>query len=110
MDGLRSEGLLSIVDIVLNHTANDSKWIVDYPEASYNTDDCPHLWSAWVLDKAIQDFSLDFANKRIPECPSAPYVANETDLGKVMHAIRKRVIDRLNVYQYFDCNVNHVIN
>jgi len=110
MDGLRNEGLLSIVDIVLNHTANDSKWIVDYPEASYNTDDCPHLWSAWVLDKAIQDFSLDYANKKVPECPAAPFVGNETDLGKIMHAIRTKVIDRLNVYQYFDCNVNHVMN
>jgi glycogen debranching enzyme len=54
LDGLRSEGLLSMVDIVLNHTANDSKWIVDHPEATYNTDDCPHLWAAWELDSALQ--------------------------------------------------------
>jgi len=79
--------VLSIVDIVLNHTANNSKWIVDHPDASYNTDDCPHLWSAWLLDKSIQDFSLDFAAKKIPECPSAPYVGNEKDLAQVMSAL-----------------------
>ncbi len=62
---------------MLNHTANNSTWIVDHPDATYNTDDCPHLWSAWVLDKAMQDFSHDFANKKIPECPSAPYVSSE---------------------------------
>jgi glycogen debranching enzyme len=43
-----------MVDIVLNHTANDSKWILDHPEATYNTDDCPHLWAAWELDNALQ--------------------------------------------------------
>ena len=54
--------MVSIVDIVLNHTANNSNWIVEHPDSTYNTDDCPHLWSAWVLDKAIQDFSEDFSN------------------------------------------------
>jgi glycogen debranching enzyme len=53
MQGLRDTGMLSIVDIVLNHTANDSKWIVDHPEATYNTDDCPHLYCAWLFDKMI---------------------------------------------------------
>jgi glycogen debranching enzyme len=53
LDDVRKDGLLSFVDIVLNHTANDSKWIVDHPEATYNTDDCPHLHSAWLFDKAI---------------------------------------------------------
>lgn len=53
LDELREKGIVSLVDIVLNHTANNSSWIVDHPDATYNTDDCPHLWSAWVLDKAM---------------------------------------------------------
>ena len=77
LDELRNKGIVSFVDIVLNHTANNSAWIVDHPDATYNTDDCPHLWSAWVLDKAMQDFSHDFSNKKIPECPSAPYISTE---------------------------------
>ena len=51
---LKSEqGLLGIVDIVLNHTANNSEWILEHPDATYNTDNCPHLYSAWVLDDAL---------------------------------------------------------
>lgn len=79
-DGLRQQGLLTLVDIVLNHTAHNSEWIIDHPEATYNTDDCPHLWSAWELDKGLRDFSREYAKRKIPECPSAPYISNEGDL------------------------------
>lgn len=101
--------MLSIVDIVLNHTANDSPWILDHPEATYNTDDCPHLWSAWLLDKALVDFSLDYSKKKVPECPAAPYIGTAADLGKVMAAIQKRVIDPLRLYEFFLCDVATVL-
>ena len=66
VDALKEEfGLLGIIDIVLNHTANNSEWLLRHPEAAYNTRDCPHLASAYVLDKALADFSDDFANKRL---------------------------------------------
>jgi len=94
---------------VLNHTATDSSWIADHPEATYNTDDCPHLWSAWVLDKGLQEFSLEFANKKIRECPGAPYIANEADLGQVMKAIQKRVIEPLKIHEFFLCEVPQVL-
>lgn len=81
LDGMRKQGLLSFVDIVLNHTANNSQWIREHPDAGYSTDTCPHLWAAWELDKALQDFSINFEKKKVPECPCAPYIANESDLG-----------------------------
>ena len=100
---------MSIVDIVLNHTANDSPWIVDHPEATYNTDDCPHLWSAWAFDQALQDFSLQFAQRKISECPSAPFIRNEAELAQVMQAIQKRVIGPLKVHEFFLCEVPQVM-
>lgn len=62
IDHTRDEyGLLGIVDIVLNHTASNSSWLIEHPEAAYNTDDCPNLYPAWLFDKALADFSDDFA-------------------------------------------------
>lgn len=86
---LREEyGLLGIVDIVLNHTASNSVWLSAHPEAAYNTDDCPHLYPAWLLDKTLTDFSDDYANKRnMSECPAAPFINNENDLRNVLSAI-----------------------
>jgi glycogen debranching enzyme len=65
VDHLKHEyGLLGIIDIVLNHTAGNSEWLLEHPEAAYNTKDCPHLMSAYVLDRTVADFSADYANKR----------------------------------------------
>ena len=36
-------GVLSLCDIVLNHTAKESKWIRKHPEATYNCSNCPHM-------------------------------------------------------------------
>ena len=89
------------MDIVLNHTANDSKWIVDHPSATYNTDDCPHLWSAWLLDKALADLSTAYSNKQVPECSSAPYIKTEEDLKSLMHVIKTKVIEPLKLHEFF---------
>jgi glycogen debranching enzyme len=98
--------MLSVVDIVLNHTAFNSEWICKHPDACYNTDDCPHLWSAWLLDKGIRDFSNAYAHKKVPELPSAPFISNESDLGKVMHHIKTKIYEPLKLYEFFLCNVD----
>ena len=102
--------MLSVVDIVLNHTAHNSKWIVEHPESCYNTDDCPHLWSAWLLDKAIQDFSNNFAQRKVPELSCAPYISNESDLFKIMCHLKQKVYEPLKLYEFFLCDVEKIIN
>jgi glycogen debranching enzyme len=47
------EGLLGIVDIVLNHVAFNSAWIVDHPDACFSTEIVPRLWPAWLVDETF---------------------------------------------------------
>ena len=103
MDELKNEhGLLCITDIVLNHTAGSSEWLLEHPEAAYNTKDCPHLAAAYILDKAVNEFSCDYANKRnMQDCPAAPYINNEGDLQAVINALHTRVITRLEIHDFF---------
>lgn len=82
VDGVRARlGMFAIVDIVLNHTANNSAWIQEHPEACYNTDDVPRLYPAYLLDAELLQVSRDFARGRVSWCPSAPYLNTEHDLG-----------------------------
>jgi hypothetical protein len=103
-------GLKVFVDIVLNHTANNSKWIAEHPSATYNTVDCPHLNSAYLLDKALSDFSNLYSEKKVPECPNAPYIRNEQDLKDVMNIIKAKVIKPLGLHEFFLCQNPSVVH
>ena len=55
---LRDEfGVLSMVDIVLNHTATNTDWIKDHPEATFNLLNSPHLKLAYEIDCALSNLS-----------------------------------------------------
>lgn len=41
-------GVASICDIVLNHTGNESPWLLEHPEATYSCYTCPHLRPAFM--------------------------------------------------------------
>ncbi|KAG5361929.1 Glycogen debranching enzyme [Yarrowia sp. C11] len=49
--------MLAMIDIVLNHTANNTSWLQEHPEACYSVETAPHMESAIVLDDAIIEFS-----------------------------------------------------
>jgi len=60
VDSMRTEwGVLSICDIVLNHTANETPWLREHTEASYNLLNCPHLRPAFMLDRTIKRLAVD---------------------------------------------------
>ena len=80
MESLRQSGILSICDIVLNQTADNSPWLKNHPEATYNETNYPLLKSALLLDDCISKFSTDFHKKKlIDEVTNfAPNVTDES--------------------------------
>ena len=42
-----------VIDIVLNHTSFDSKWIKSHPDCVYTKENTPMLSSAFDVDKII---------------------------------------------------------
>jgi len=57
--------MLSITDMVYNHTASDSDWIKQHPEASYNLQNSPHLKPAYLLDRLVCYISLKVATDQL---------------------------------------------
>ncbi|KAF8638941.1 hypothetical protein AX16_010415 [Volvariella volvacea WC 439] len=92
-------GLLSLTDVVLNHTANDSPWLADHPEAGYSPANSPHLTPALELDDAIIDFSRTLSERGLPTT-----VKSIDDVEALMLAFSD-VLKALNLWQYYVLDV-----
>ncbi|KAJ1715991.1 glycogen debranching enzyme Gdb1 [Aspergillus flavus] len=93
-------GLLSLTDVVWNHTANNSKWLEEHPEAGYSVETAPWLEAALELDTALLQFGEDLQTLGLPtEFKTAD------DLIVVMNVLRERVISGLRLWEYYVVNV-----
>eukprot|EP00351_Strombidinopsis_sp_SopsisLIS2011_P005930 CAMPEP_0116871884 /NCGR_PEP_ID=MMETSP0463-20121206/2418_1 /TAXON_ID=181622 /ORGANISM="Strombidinopsis sp, Strain SopsisLIS2011" /LENGTH=130 /DNA_ID=CAMNT_0004511119 /DNA_START=681 /DNA_END=1073 /DNA_ORIENTATION=+ len=111
MKEINNQGLLSIVDIVLNHSACNSEWVFEHPEVGYDTStNSRHLNSAYVLDRCLEDLSKDYANRAngvTHKCPHAPYIRNEHELDNVISVMTDRVVS-LKLEEFFLLDKNRV--
>ena len=103
VEGMEKEhGLLAMTDVVWNHTANNSKWLEEHPEAGYNVDTAPWLESALELDTALLKFGNNLKTLGLPTV-----INNVDDLLKVMDGMKTHVIGRLRLWEYYVVNVKN---
>ncbi|KAI6785469.1 Glycogen debranching enzyme-like protein [Emericellopsis cladophorae] len=92
--------LLSLTDIVLNHTANNTKWLEEHPEAGYNLTTAPWLESAFELDTAFLELSANLEKLGLPT-----ELKSTDDLMKIMETAKKEVIAKIRLWEYFVLHV-----
>ena len=93
-------GLLSITDIVWNHTAYNSEWLAEHPEAGYNLDNSPHLRPAFELDEAILQFSADLGKYGLSRDVKTP-----DDLDRIIRTFKSDVLPRLKLWEFYVIDV-----
>jgi glycogen debranching enzyme len=93
-------GLLSLTDVVWNHTAENSDWLQDHPEAGYNLHNSPHLISAYQLDSALLDFSSNLRNLGYPS-----NIYTMDDLLKLMEGIKTHVLGGCRLWEFYVVDV-----
>lgn len=92
----REHSLLSLTDIVLNHTANNSGWLLEHPEAGYNLTTAPWLESAYALDT-----QLLLLSSKLEELGYPTDLETTDDLIKIMDGIKKHVISEIRLWEYY---------
>ncbi|CAD8185334.1 unnamed protein product [Paramecium octaurelia] len=99
------------IDILLNHTAFDSSWLVqpEFENATYNVKNSPHLEAAILMDCAIAEFSNKLGSGLLTQYPRNT-IYNENDLNQVMDILEHEYIRKLNIHGYFQFNINAVLN
>jgi glycogen debranching enzyme len=93
-------GLLTLTDVVWNHTAHNSKWLEEHPEAGYSVETAPWLESALELDTALLKFGEDLESLGLP----MEFKSTE-DLVTVMNAMRKQVVDGIRLWEFYAIDV-----
>ncbi|RYP60216.1 hypothetical protein DL771_010599 [Monosporascus sp. 5C6A] len=100
-----NHSLLSLTDIVLNHTANNSKWLLEHPEAGYNLTTAPWLESAYLLDTQLMNFG-----SRLEELGYPKALKSVDDLIEVMDGIKKHVIAEIRLWEYYALDVDRDVD
>lgn len=94
-------GIFGMIDIVWNHTACDSDWLMEHPEAGYNLDNSPHLKVAFELDESILNFSSNISTYGLNGD-----LKNENDLLEMMKTFKDKHLPKYRLWEYFVINVN----
>ena len=92
--------LLALTDVVWNHTANNSPWLQEHPEAGYNVDTAPWLRPALELDTALLKFSKDLKSLGYPTL-----LSNTDDLLKIMEGVKIRVLGGCKLWEFYILDV-----
>lgn len=104
----KEHGILSLTDVVWNHTAHNSEWLQHHPEAGYNRLSAPWLESAYQFDEALLDFS-----KNIKELGYPSEIGKKEDLLLVMEGIKQHVIKKVKLWEFYiidvDANAEEIV-
>ncbi|KAJ1899393.1 bifunctional 4-alpha-glucanotransferase/amylo-alpha-1,6-glucosidase [Kickxella alabastrina] len=96
--------LLGVTDMVWNHTAYNSDWLRDHPEAGFNLENSPHLRSAYELDAALVKFSHD-----LPDYGLDRMVNSIEDVDRLLDAVDRHIIQPLKLWEFYVIDVDAAI-
>jgi glycogen debranching enzyme len=101
-------GILSMTDVVWNHTASNSVWLQDHPEAGYNVTNSPHLRPALELDDALLQLSVSIASGLRPHGLS-DNIGSEGELRQLMDVVRNHVVNGLRLWEFYVVDVDKTL-
>ncbi|KAL1140348.1 hypothetical protein AAG570_000280 [Ranatra chinensis] len=97
--------MLSICDIVLNHSANESEWLGEHPECGYNLNNSPHLRPAYLLDWALHTFSNDVAKGLYEISGIPPNISTEDHLQAIKHILTAKILPEMKIPELYMVDV-----
>lgn len=109
IDWLKNEhDVYSITDIVLNHTANDSLWLKNHPESSYNCWNSPWLRPAFLLDRLLWNVTLDIEKGRW-NIRNISDEITENQLDIIKDIILNEYLPSMRIEEFYLCDVKKLI-
>ncbi|XP_053966475.1 glycogen debranching enzyme isoform X1 [Anastrepha ludens] len=98
-------GIASICDIVLNHTANESDWVREHPEVTYNCATSPYLRPAFLFDALLANCSQDVAAGYLENVGVPAVIDREEHLQALKYQLHNVYLPKVNIHELFQCNI-----
>lgn len=93
----------------MNHTANESEWIYEHPEATYSCFTMPHLRPAFLLDVVFGWATRDVISGNLENVGVPTLVENEDHIQALRHHIHTVYLSKAKLYQFYQCNIEKYI-
>ncbi|XP_070195748.1 glycogen debranching enzyme-like isoform X2 [Littorina saxatilis] len=101
--------VLSITDLVLNHTSKDSPWLMEHPECAYNCNNSPHLKPAYIIDRIFHYFSQEIAKGKWESQGIPPSVTEEGHLQAMRHVLHNEIFPKHKISEFYKVDVDNVM-
>jgi glycogen debranching enzyme len=107
---LRNEWkMVSICDIVLNHTANESAWLLEHPECTYNLVNSPHLRPAYLLDSLLHQLTLDISEGKWEFSGIPTAVTSEDHLSAIRALLLGSYLPQVKIPELYMLDIDSLV-
>ncbi|KAI8992417.1 glycogen debranching enzyme [Pilobolus umbonatus] len=91
----KDHGILSLSDVVWNHTSDSTEFLMDHPEAGYNLHNSPYLVPAYELDTSLIELSGHMEQLNLPS-----EIKSAQDADIIIEYIKHNTFKDLKLYEY----------
>ncbi|KAK8737367.1 hypothetical protein OTU49_004452 [Cherax quadricarinatus] len=102
--------MLSLTDVVLNHTANESPWLQEHPEATYNCSNSPYLRPAYLLDRALYHMTLEVAEEKWEHQGIPVAIREEKHLEAIKNALHSHFLPQVKLHEFYTLDVSKIVD
>lgn len=101
--------MLSVCDIVLNHSANESPWLREHPECTYNLLNTPHLRPAYILDITLNSVSRNVALGELHSKGIPPVLETEDHLNALKYYLITEAFPAMKLEEFYSIDVQKFV-
>ena len=94
---------------MLNHTANESPWLRQHPESTFNLINSPHFRPAYLLDRLLWYLAEDIGKGKYVGKGIPTSITSEDHIQAVGRLLRDELVPALRLHEFYLAHVDDLV-